>query len=159
MRVKCFLNHRLNIFYYRAELSLRNIRTYVVQIRFHNYSLSVCSIPRLWKSLRNKVFHSYDIYLYTLNDVDKILWLHVPLHSDKAVTPSDTVMCCRIWSWSPMPCEKHGPMDSVDKSEAEGRDFSRYWSPRAMFFTRNGRPWSHLIIARALIDICRVLFT
>ena len=23
--------------------------------------------------------------------------------------------CRRIWSWSPMPCEKHGPRDSVDK--------------------------------------------
>ena len=23
---------------------------------------------------------------------------------------------CRIWSWSPMPCEKHGPRDSVDKN-------------------------------------------
>ena len=22
----------------------------------------------------------------------------------------------RIWSWSPMPCEKHGPRDSVDKN-------------------------------------------
>ena len=24
--------------------------------------------------------------------------------------------CCRIWSWSPMLCEKHGPRDSVDKN-------------------------------------------
>ena len=23
---------------------------------------------------------------------------------------------CRIWSWSPVPCEKHGPRDSVDKN-------------------------------------------
>ena len=23
---------------------------------------------------------------------------------------------CRIWSWSPMSCEKHGPRDSVDKN-------------------------------------------
>ena len=21
--------------------------------------------------------------------------------------------CCRIWSWSPMPCEKHGPRESI----------------------------------------------
>ena len=28
---------------------------------------------------------------------------------------SFTVFCCRIWSWSPIPCEKHGPRDSVDK--------------------------------------------
>ena len=42
------------------------------------------------------------------------------------------VVCCRIWSWSPVPCEKHGP--------------------RAMFFTRHGRPWSNPIIARSLID-------
>ena len=24
--------------------------------------------------------------------------------------------CCRIWSWCPVPCEKHGPRDSVDKN-------------------------------------------
>ena len=39
----------------------------------------------------------------------------------------------RIWSWSPMPCEKHGPRASVFV----------YWVPRAMFFTRHGRPWSN----------------
>ena len=31
---------------------------------------------------------------------------------------------CKIWSWSPVPCEKHG--------------FCRYWGPRAMFFTWHG---------------------
>ena len=25
-------------------------------------------------------------------------------------------MQCRIWSWSPMTCEEHGPRDSVDKN-------------------------------------------
>ena len=28
----------------------------------------------------------------------------------------DFCMCYRIWSWLPMPCEKHGPRDSVDKN-------------------------------------------
>ena len=41
----------------------------------------------------------------------------------------------RIWWWSPMPCEKHGPRD--------GRGFCRNWGPRAIFFTRHGRPWSN----------------
>ena len=59
-------------------------------------------------------------------------------------------LCCRMWSWSPMPCEKHGPRDSIDKNR--GRGFCRYWGPRAMFFTRHGRPWSNPIIARSLID-------
>ena len=32
--------------------------------------------------------------------------------------------CYRIWSWSPMPCEKHGPRASVTtKTEAEGLGF------------------------------------
>ena len=35
----------------------------------------------------------------------------------------------RIWSWSPMPCEKHGPRASV--------------TTKTMFFTRHGRPWSN----------------
>ena len=42
------------------------------------------------------------------------------------------MMCCRIWSWSRMPCGKHGP--------------------RAKFFTRHGGPWSNHIIARSLIE-------
>ena len=45
----------------------------------------------------------------------------------------------RIWSWSPMPCEKHGPRASVRKKNL----FFVYWVPLAMFFTRHGRPWSN----------------
>ena len=29
---------------------------------------------------------------------------------------TEIILCCRIWSWSPMLCEKHGPRDSVDKN-------------------------------------------
>ena len=28
------------------------------------------------------------------------------------------IICCRIWSWSPMLCEKHGPRDSVHKNRS-----------------------------------------
>ena len=45
------------------------------------------------------------------------------------------------------------------KTEAEGRGFCRNWGPRAMFFTRHGRPWSNPIIARSLIDFFFILFT
>ena len=34
------------------------------------------------------------------------------------------VACCRIWSCSPMQCEKHGPRDSVTKTEARVPCFS-----------------------------------
>ena len=33
-----------------------------------------------------------------------------------------------------------------------------YWVPRAMFFTRHGRPWSNPIIARLLIDFFAVFY-
>ena len=50
-----------------------------------------------------------------------------------------------------LPCRvENSPRDSVDKNW--GRGFCRYWGPRAMFFTRHGRPWSNPIIARSLID-------
>ena len=29
------------------------------------------------------------------------------------------MMCYSIWSWSPMPSEKHGPRDSVDKNQRQ----------------------------------------
>ena len=34
-------------------------------------------------------------------------------------------VCCRIWSWSHMFCEKHGLRDSVDTTEAEGQFLMR----------------------------------
>ena len=60
-----------------------------------------------------------------------------------------------------IPCrvKKHGPRDSVDKAATEGRGFCRNWGPRAMFFTRHGRPWSNPILARSLIDFFFILFT
>ena len=39
------------------------------------------------------------------------IWLTTSIHK-----LNNVVMCCRIWSWSPMSCEKHGPGDSVDKN-------------------------------------------
>ena len=66
---------------------------------------------------------------------------------------------CRIWSWSPMPCEKHGTRDSEDKNRGRRPRFLSLLRPRAMFFTRHGRPWSNAIIARSLIYCFRFLFT
>ena len=40
----------------------------------------------------------------------------------------------RIWSWSPMQCEKHGPRPSASVFV--------YWVPRAMFFFSHGI-WDH----------------
>ena len=66
---------------------------------------------------------------------------------------------CWIWSWSPMPCEKHGPRDSVDKNRGRRPSFCRYWNLRAMFFTGYGRPWSNPIRADSPIHFFHVLFT
>ena len=49
----------------------------------------------------------------------------------------------RIWSWSPMPCEKHGPWASVTTKPRPSASVFVYWVPRATFFTRHGRPWSN----------------
>ena len=43
--------------------------------------------------------------------------------------------CCRIWSWSPMPCEKRGPKDSVSRRKRGRR-------PR---FLSSLRPEGHVI--------------
>ena len=39
------------------------------------------------------------------------IWLTTSIYKLRNV-----VMCCRIWSWSLMPCDKHGPRDSVGKN-------------------------------------------
>ena len=58
----------------------------------------------------------------------------------------------RIWSWSPMPCEKHGPRASVTtKTSAFGLGFCLLQVPRAMFFTRHGRPWSNPTIMTSIL--------
>ena len=46
----------------------------------------------------------------------------------------------RIWSWSPMPCEKTWPSGLSND----------YWVPQAMFSTRHGRPWSNPTIYHLL---------
>ena len=79
-------------------------------------------------------------------------------NSSKLLMRPKQLIRCRIWSWSLMTCEKHGPRDSVDKTEAKGRGFCRYWGLRAMCFTRHERPWSKPIIARWLTDSFLVLF-
>ena len=48
--------------------------------------------------------------------------------------------------------QKHGPRASVTTKPRPSASVFVYWVPRAMFFTRHGRPWSNPIIARSLID-------
>ena len=44
------------------------------------------------------------------------------------------VIGCRIWSWSPMPCEKHGPRDSVDKNRGRRPRFLSLLRPEGHVF-------------------------
>ena len=44
------------------------------------------------------------------------------------------VLCCRIWSWSPMQCEKHGPRDSVDKNRGRRPRFLSLLRPKGHVF-------------------------
>ena len=44
------------------------------------------------------------------------------------------VHCCRIWSWSPVPCEKHGPRDSVDKNRGRRPRFLSLLRPEGHVF-------------------------
>ena len=41
----------------------------------------------------------------------------------------------RIWSWSSVPCEKHGPRASVTTKHRPSLSVFVYWVPRAMFFS------------------------
>ena len=51
------------------------------------------------------------------------------------ISPDDTTMlCCRIWSWSPMLCEKHGPRDSVDKNRGRRPRFLSLLRPEGHVF-------------------------
>ena len=43
-------------------------------------------------------------------------------------------MYCRIWSWSAVPCEKHGPRDSVDKNRGRRPRFLSLLRPEGHVF-------------------------
>ena len=69
---------------------------------------------------------------------------------------SDT-MYCRVWSRSPMTCEKHGPRDSVEEINAFSLGIrSRYsastFVPRGMFFTRQARETQ--LLSAASLGLC-----
>ena len=54
----------------------------------------------------------------------------------RKMSPFDNVIMiyCRIWSWSPMPCEKHGPRDSVDKNRGRRPRFLSLLRPEGHVF-------------------------
>ena len=64
-------------------------------------------------------------------------WTKFPLNIiiwDLAVNPNQHWKCCRIWSWSPMLCEKHGPRDSVDKNRGRRPRFLSLLRPEGHVF-------------------------
>ena len=44
------------------------------------------------------------------------MYIAIPLMSVCNIMRNASRPWCRIWSWSPMPCEKHGPRDPGDKN-------------------------------------------
>ena len=46
----------------------------------------------------------------------------------------ERLIWCRIWSWSPMPCENHGPRDSVDKNRGRSPRFLSLLRPEGHVF-------------------------
>ena len=64
----------------------------------------------------------------------------------------------RIWSWSPVPCKKHGPRASVTtKTSAFSLGFCLL-SPSGHFFTRHGRPWSNPTFYQPMLGITNHAF-
>ena len=73
-------------------------------------------------------------------------WLFTLLHQSRSVLSPNPIMhmvsvllCfimvwCRIWSWSPMPCKKHGPRDSVDKNRGRRPRFLSLLRPEGHVF-------------------------
>ena len=52
----------------------------------------------------------------------------------RLMTIARSLSGCRIWSWSPMPCEKHGPRDSVDKNRGRRPRFLSLLRPEGHVF-------------------------
>ena len=50
------------------------------------------------------------------NDDVTVMGAPIGGEGDSQTTHGSIVVECRIWSWSLMPCEKHGPRDSVVKN-------------------------------------------
>ena len=56
---------------------------------------------------------------------------------------------CRIWSWSPVPCEKHGPRDSVDKNRGRRPRFLSLLRPEVFSWMKYWLLWK--ILKNALL--------
>ena len=61
---------------------------------------------------------------------------NMPLSEPMMASLADACTCtyCRIWLWSPMPCEKHGPRDSVDKNRGQRPRFLSLLRPEGHVF-------------------------
>ena len=55
-------------------------------------------------------------------------------HDQKCWVVLRFIVYCRIWSWSPMLCGKHGPRDSVDKNRGRRPRFLSLLRPEGHVF-------------------------
>ena len=63
-----------------------------------------------------------------VNNIELFFYLCVVIYRNEEGT------CCRIWSWSPVLCEKHGPRDSVDKNRGRRPRFLSLLRPEGHVF-------------------------
>ena len=96
---------------------------------------SICHRGHIWTVVSENKMNKLDRFFFRLDFF--YFWSTCEYNSLRHGTEwiSDVMACCKIWSWSPMPCEKHGLRDSLDKIQGrrprflsllrpEGHDFS-----------------------------------
>ena len=69
------------------------------------------------------------------------------------------VTCCRIWSWSPMPCEKHDLRDSVDKNRDRRRGIFFVTEARGPCVSHGMEDQDQMLLQHVRWLIFSVLFT
>ena len=105
--------HSLYELYYRSfiQRECHSVLAKLHPITFHRIISGECAVPGLNATFCFLWFTSC-VLLFDKNLILGCLW---PL-----VFVLDNILIlgiwCRIWSWSPVLCEKHGPRDSVDKN-------------------------------------------
>ena len=88
-------------------------------ILYHRFILHICAIDFSWICTAGVCVSNISLFR---QKCDQLIWF-IPI-----------VIDYRIWSWSPMPCGKHGQRDSVDKCRGRRPMYMSFLRPEGHVF-------------------------
>ena len=98
------------------------------------WGITLAQILLLNEMKGNKKVYLIDSYGKVPKVPKTLLELRTSFSTKSMISIICRIIKCRIWSWSPMLCEKHGPRDSVDKNQGRRPRFLSLLRPKGHVF-------------------------